>query len=346
MRARVDNEIEELLAAKARIADLEGMPYEVADALRVFLAAGGKRIRPQLCVLGWHAGGGHGHPDTVIRVAASLEIFHAFALIRDDVMDNSDTRGGQPTVHRALAAGHAMWRTPRAARRLGEAGAILVGDFALAWAAELLHSAGLSSARLQKVLPLVDTMRSEVLYGQYLDVTGTASPHHSLERAFRIIRYKTAKYTVERPLHIGALLAGADGPLLDGLSAFALPLGEAFQLRDDLLVAFGSPQQAGKPAIDDLREGKPTVLFALALQHAQPSQARRLRFLYGDPQLDEDGAAELRGLLTATGAGREVERMITARYEQATAELDSLSVPAGAMRRLRELAGQVALRTA
>ncbi len=271
-------------------------------------------------------------------------MFHAFALIHDDVMDHSDTRRGEPTVHRKLAGRHTNGRTVQAAQDLGVGAAILVGDLALCWSDELLHTAGLMPAQLARVRPLVDAMRAEVMYGQYLDLTATGQPSTDIGHARAIIRYKTAKYTCERPLHIGAALAAADDALLTRLSAFALPLGEAFQLRDDLLGVFGNEAETGKPALDDLREGKHTVLIAQALQSADPTQARLLRSLYGNPHLDEDGAATVRALLEATKAPTVVERMIRDAYEQAMTALDDAPLRDEARSLLHVLAHQAVWR--
>src|ERR1041384_706255 len=217
------------------------MPTQFVQALADFLAAGGKRLRPLLCVTGWHAAvGERTPPPAVIRVAAALEMFHAFALIHDDVMDQSSLRRGHPTVHRALAGQRlAAGDSPVSAERFGVGGALLVGDLALTWSDELIHTAGLGPAQLTAILPVLNVMRTEIMYGQYLDLVATGSPTDDVERALTIARYKTSKYSIERPLHIGAVLAGAGHDLLGALTGYALPLGEAFQLRADLLGAFG-----------------------------------------------------------------------------------------------------------
>ncbi|AZK93964.1 MULTISPECIES: polyprenyl synthetase family protein [Streptomyces] len=345
-RAEVDSALGAFLADKARAAAGQRMPGEVTALLADFLAAGGKRIRPLLCLTGWHVAGGRGHPLPVVRAAAGLEMFHAFCLIHDDVMDRSDTRRGRPTLHRTLAARHAAGRTVTAAQRLGAGTAVLIGDLALTWADELLHTAGLSHKQLTDVLPLLHAMRTEVMYGQYLDVTATGTPTADVGRALAICRYKTAKYTIERPLHIGAALAGAEQTLLDSLSAFAIPLGEAFQLRDDLLGVFGDTAHTGKPALDDLREGKATVLFALALRHATRTQANRLRPLLGHRDLTHDQAATARDIITATGAVHHVETMITERYAQALHHLRTAPLEPASIRLLHDFADTAVRRTA
>jgi len=179
-------------------------------------------------------------------------------------------------------------------------------------------------------------MREEVVIGQYLDLLDQATTG-SLASALRIALLKTAKYTVEHPLHIGGALAGGSSALQQAYTAFAVPIGEAFQLRDDILGVFGDPEQTGKPAIDDLREGKPTALIAIARKAATPSQAARIRALYGDPRLDMDGAAQLCGIIQDTGAVAAVEEMIAERARRAHAALGRAPVPDEVKHALTEL---------
>ncbi|WP_234362857.1 polyprenyl synthetase family protein [Streptomyces formicae] len=351
--ARIRHQVDAVLGAfihhKKAAAREQGLPVEAPQALDDFLAAGGKRLRPLLCVLGWHTTGSSsgGGLAQAVQVGAALEMFHAFCLIHDDIMDHSDTRRGRPTVHRALAARHRAGHDAVLAKDIGTSAAILAGDLALLWSDELLRApdTGLGPAQLEQVAPLIDLMRGEVLHGQYLDLISTGRPSPDTGPALAIIRYKTAKYTCERPLHIGAALAGADARFLDALSAFALPLGEAFQLRDDLLGVFGHQAETGKPTFDDLREGKHTVLISFALKAADDTQARLLRTLYGNARLDEDDTDTVRAVLRATGADQAVEHMITNRYEQALAALEGLSLPREVHHQLRSLADKTVWRT-
>ncbi|MGW4380741.1 polyprenyl synthetase family protein [Kitasatospora sp. NPDC004531] len=349
IRRRVDRVLAEFLAAKTARARRAGLPDDAPTALADFVAAGGKRIRPVLCLLGWQAAGGTGEQGLTraVRVGAALEMFHAFCLVHDDVMDHSDTRRGRPTVHRALAARYREGRTRELADDIGTSVAVLTGDLALLWSDELLQeaAAGLAGHRRAGLRPLVDAMREEVMYGQCLDLVATGRPTADTGPAWTVIRYKTALYTCVRPLQIGAALAGADQALHERLSAFGTPLGEAFQLRDDLLGAFGRPEETGKSALDDLREGKHTVLAALAHRGATPAQAPLLHALYGNPLLGDADAETLRALLRDTGADREVERMIADRHERATAALAGLPAPDEVREQLRALADRVAWRT-
>ncbi|MDL4773060.1 MULTISPECIES: polyprenyl synthetase family protein [Thermomonosporaceae] len=313
----------------------------LAGTVRTFLGAGGKRIRPLLCMIGWHAGGGAGEPAAALRLAAALELFHAAVLMHDDVIDESPTRRGRPTVHHVLAE----HRRAGPDLRFGTSAAIILGDLTLAWSDQLVRSAGMPADRLQDVLPVLEAMRTEVNLGQFLDLVATGRPTADLEAALTIARYKTAHYTVQRPLQAGAALAGASPDVLAACSAFGIPLGEAFQLRDDLLGVFGDPSRTGKPVVSDLREGKHTPLIALALRRAGSAQSATLHARLGNPRLDEAGAAEVRRVLSATGAPGLVEQMIAERHAQALDVLAAAPFRPAAADALRAMADIVVRRT-
>jgi geranylgeranyl diphosphate synthase type I len=264
-----------------------------------------------------------------VRAATGLELFQAAALIHDDVMDDSDTRRGMPAIHRRFADLHRGEAWLGASQRFGEAAAILIGDLCLAWSDELLTGSGLSPGTLARGRAVFDRMRTELMGGQYLDMLEQAragTGGEAAERARRVIRYKSAKYTIEHPLLLGGSLAGASPELLAAYSAYGLPLGEAFQLRDDVLGVFGDPSETGKPAGDDLREGKRTMLVAFAMQQATPAQRSALRSHLGDPRLDASSVALLREVIVDTGALGEVERLIDSLVAEATSALDSAPV--------------------
>ncbi|MFE5207254.1 polyprenyl synthetase family protein [Streptomyces sp. NPDC056600] len=344
MRSRVDAVLDEFFGSRLHGAGAEAEgTFDLAEDVRDYVTRGGKRLRPMMCVVGRHAGGKSAVSDVVLRTAASLELFHAFTLIHDDVMDRSDLRRGAPTVHRAVAARHPGHPAREA---LGTGAAIVAGDLALAWSDELLHTAGLSPAELAAVLPVIDVMRTEVVHGQYLDLTTRVNVRGGVAAALRTARYKTAKYTFERPLHLGAALAGAGEGLRAALSAFALPAGEAFQLRDDLLGVFGASERTGKPVLDDLRQAKPTVLPALGYQRADIAQRLVLDTLTGRPELDEHGAERVRRVLRETGAAEAVEDMIRLRRRQALQALADAALPAPAAEAARQLLHGVVERTA
>ncbi|WP_030665933.1 polyprenyl synthetase family protein [Streptomyces rimosus] len=340
-RAAIDDLLCAFLTERAQSAAVPGQSALVL-LLRDFIE-GGKRVRPLLCVAGWRAAGGDGDPAQAVRLAASIELAHACALVHDDIMDAADSRRGRPSVHRTLADRHPL---PDMAERFGTSGAILVGDLALVWSDELLHTTLMPDAHRVAVLRVVDLARAELIAGQHLDLLTTGDLDVSLETALTVVRYKTAKYTVERPLQVGAALAGADQRLMDACSAYGVPLGEAFQLRDDVLGVFGDPDRMGKSRLDDLREGKCTSLIVRALRVATPAQAKRLRAVVGDPQLGEPEAAEVRDILTVTGARAAVERMIEKRYQQALYALDTSPFTPEAVSTLKAVAEAAVHRTA
>jgi geranylgeranyl diphosphate synthase, type I len=302
------------------------------------LLAGGKRLRPAFCYWGWRAAGREDAPQ-VHAAAAALELLHASALVHDDLMDGSDTRRGQPSVHRAFAARHVRHGWRGSADAFGAGVAILTGDILLAWTDELYHGSGLPPAALRRGQPVLDAMRAELICGQYLDLLGQAGGDGSVDGALRVIRYKTAKYTIERPLQLGVALAGPpDGPMTAACSGYGIPLGVAFQLRDDVLGVFGDPAETGKPADDDLRDGKRTVLVALARDRATAAQRELLDRRLGDPGLDGQGAAELRAVITGTGALAECEEMIESNVTEALLALEKAPFADRARQALAELA--------
>ncbi|MEV4010595.1 polyprenyl synthetase family protein [Nonomuraea angiospora] len=305
-----------------------------------FVLNGGKRVRPQLCYWGWRGAGG-GDGDEIITAAASLELCHAGLLIHDDIMDGSELRRGRATVHRSLAGLH---RGP-GSDAFGQAGGILLGTLSLAWSDTMLSSCGVEPHRLRAAHHVFDTMRTEVISGQYLDVLAQLRSGASVDEALTVIRFKTAKYTVERPLQIGGALAGASLELLESYSRFGLPLGEAFQLRDDVLGTFGLESETGKSALDDLREGKHTVLVAHAVRRATPAQLTHLKNWHGNPGLTEERAEELRQILRETGALAEVEEMIEDRVREAVTALAAARMEPEAAKALAVLADQLAHRT-
>ncbi len=286
------------------------------DAMRLVDAAhravaGGKRFRAAFCYWGFNAVTDSAPVEpSLVRAAAALELLHASALVHDDYMDASDVRRGRPATHRAFEALHRDQGWGGDAELYGAAAAILLGDLLLSWSDELLRRCGLDHSVVRDALGFFDTTRSEVIAGQFLDVSVQARGRSDVEQAMRVLRYKSAKYSIERPLHIGAALAGGGQEVHNALTDFGLPLGEAFQLRDDLLGVFGDPDVTGKPAGDDLSEGKRTVLVALALEKAPGPEARILDERLGTA-LTTDDVTQLRRIIEDSGAHAEVEKMIS-----------------------------------
>lgn len=308
---------------------------EPFSALRDLVLAGGKRLRPAFCHWAYVGAGGGADDAAVIDAGAALELLHTFALVHDDIMDGSATRRGTDTIHVLFESGHALdgWRGE--ARRFGEGVAILVGDLAFVYADQLL--AGAPPAAHQ----VFTELRIEVNVGQYLDLLGTARGQADEATARRISRFKSGKYTVERPLHLGAALAGRLDDLAAPLSGYGLPLGEAFQLRDDLLGVFGDEDVTGKPVGEDLREGKPTLLYAMAVEQASEADAAVLA-RYGAADLDEDEVAALQDVLLTSGAVETIEGNIDRLVAEAVEAIDGAGLAGEALEALVELAYYVA----
>ena len=327
IRAALDDEL-------ARWAEVDAELIEPFEALRELVLAGGKRLRPAFCHWAFVGAGGDLSDSMVVDAGAALELLHTFALIHDDIMDGSATRRARDTIHVQFEARHALagWRGE--GRRFGEGVAILAGDLAFVYADRMLAGAP------RAALDVFTELRIEVNVGQYLDLVGTARGRVPEDAARRICRFKSGKYTIERPLHLGAALAGRMPELGGALSAYGLPLGEAFQLRDDLLGVFGDQAVTGKPVGEDLREGKPTVLFAVAAEAVGGPGTALDR--YGADDLTDDEIVALQEILVDTGAVNQLEAQIEALVETAVAALDQSSLTDEATSALTELALYVA----
>ena len=278
---------------------------------------------------------------SLLTAAASLDVLHTSALVHDDVMDSSDLRRGRPAAHRQFEALHANAGWLGDSEAFGKAGAIILGDLLVMWSAQMLHGAGLDPTVLERALPIVEAMRTEVTCGQYLDIVSQAHPLRqrapaidsvrpsielALDDASRVVEYKAARYTVQRPAQMGAALGGGDDQLYYALGAYGSPLGRAFQFRDDLLgrlrrhpadgqaerrrPARGQADGAGRPRVRARRRGRAAAAGAAA----------------GRPGSDADGVAELQELITETGAREAVETMISEGYERALKALQDVDI--------------------
>ena len=334
---RVERRVDSLLSAEIeRWTQVDPSLDEPLSSLRNLVLAGGKRLRPAFCHWAFVGAGGDPDDPIVVDAGGSLELLHTFALIHDDVMDGSDTRRGLDAVHVAFEAAHTMAEWRGEGRRFGEGVAILVGDLAFVYADVLLSDAP------RVAIDVFNELRLEVNIGQYLDLAGTVRGDVSSATARRISWYKSGKYTVERPLHLGAALAGRFEELAGSLSAFGLPLGEAFQLRDDLLGALGEEAVLGKPVGDDLREGKPTALVALARERAEGAAAKLLTDRLGRPDLSDEELCAIQGVLVDTGAAAEMELRIGRLVDESLEALTRSALTETAQAHLVELAWFVA----
>lgn len=326
LRQRVQACIDaELVHQRGVLAEIGSDVDDIVDAIGSLLT-GGKRLRAAFLYWG-HRAAGRPDSDAAVRLATSMEFFQGAALLHDDVMDDSDTRRGMPSAHRALATHHDARGWVGDADRFGMAGAILAGNLCLNWTEELYATSGLPAEDLARARGLFDRMRTQLMAGQFLDVVESVRPWTTLSdderiaRASHVIRYKSAKYSIEHPLLIGAASGGLGEEDLAALSGYGLDLGEAFQLRDDILGVFGDPEATGKPAGDDLREGKRTVLVAHTLRGATPAGRERMDALLGRPDLTLDQVDELRALMTDSGGVDAVEATIARLTASARASL-------------------------
>ena len=322
LRTAVSAALDEFLARqRLTLAAMDTTLAPVVDEVAA-LAAGGKRLRPAFAYWGWRGaseagrtadGSGTEDEAAVLRAVAALEFVHASALVHDDVMDAALTRRGRPATHVGFATRHAVEDLGGNGELFGTGAAILVGDLALVWSDELLGTSGISIPALIRARRIWDTMRTEVTAGQYLDLLRAAGGLPGPDGALTVARYKSAGYTVQRPLQLGVAIAGAGPDVTDACTAIGLPLGEAFQLRDDVLGVFGDPAVTGKSADDDLREGKQTLLISLAEEAADHAGRRLLAEVLGDPTAGEQQFDAVRQLLESTGARARVEERIAER---------------------------------
>jgi geranylgeranyl diphosphate synthase, type I len=333
-----------LTARRAELPELARTFAQAVDALSDFALRGGKRLRPTFAWWGWRAAGGE--PDgpraeAVLQAVSALELIQTCALVHDDLMDASELRRGRPTVHVRFREAHRAGGWLGDPERFGAAAAILLGDLALAWADDMFADAALEPDMRAAAQEPWQAMRAEMFAGQYLDVLAQAEGDESAERALGVARLKTAAYTVERPLHLGVALAGAGPRTVEAVTTFGTDLGVAFQLRDDLLGMFGDTEVTGKPAGDDLREGKRTLLMALGLDYAargRDTDPDILRDALGDPDLTPATLTRVREMLVELGVVDELERRIETLTASALAALDSAGLADPGATRLRDLA--------
>jgi len=316
------------------------LDHDLPEMLQALNGTGGKRIRPSMTYWGWVAAGGRGHDESqadVVRAGAALELLHIFALIHDDVMDESDSRRGQPSVHTLAAQLHLHAGARGDARHFGESIAVLVGDLAHAEADHLVTELPRPMRQIWRLLVV------ELVHGQSRDLTGSAAGRRDLDHARRVARMKSGRYTVQRPLELGAAAAGAPAEVRTALLDYGEEVGEAFALRDDLLGVWGDPRSTGKPAGDDLISGKPTVILALAAERLQGG-ARRLLRRVGTPALSPADVTLLQAELAEQGVVEAVEARISEHVRAAGAALASVELDPAGVTGLTGMANLVAWR--
>jgi geranylgeranyl diphosphate synthase type I len=351
LRTAVESALGSFLTEQRRT--LAGMAAELVPVVEevAAVAGGGKRLRPAFAYWGWRGFVDPAAPsaepdDAVLRAVAALELVHSSALVHDDVMDAADTRRGRPATHVGFAGRHGSAALDGDADTFGVGAAILVGDLALVWSDELLRCSGISAEALARARPVWDTMRTEVTAGQYLDLLRAAGGLPGPAGALTVARFKSAGYTVQRPLQLGAALAGAGPDALEVCTAIGLPLGEAFQLRDDVLGVFGDPAVTGKSADDDLREGKRTLLVALTEEGTDDAGRALLAAALGNSAAGADDLDGVRSLMTRSGALERVEERIAEQTRRAREAIADAPLTADACRALDALAVAATTRAA
>jgi geranylgeranyl diphosphate synthase type I len=313
---------------------------DLPELLRGLTGAGGKRIRPSMCLWGWVAAGGRRREtgfEDVLQVATALELLHIFALIHDDVMDESASRRGQPSVHTLAAQLHLHSGARGSAGRFGDSIAVLVGDLAHAEADHLVSTLPAPMRAIWRLLVI------ELVRGQSRDLTGSAAGRRDLQHARQVAQMKSGCYTVWRPLQLGAAAAGAERAITDALELYGAEVGEAFALRDDLLGVWGDPDRTGKPAGDDLLSGKPTVILSLA-QDLLHGTARQVLERVGTPELSPADVVFLQDALRAGGVIDAVESRISAHVHTAVAALDAGGLELEGVAGLTQMAHRIAWR--
>lgn len=345
-RLAIDRALEHFLAAAhEELTTIDSQLTSISGALGEFLT-GGKRLRPLFAIAGFLGAGGSPDDECIYRAAVSLELLQACALIHDDMMDGSDTRRGAPSMHRRFERSHRERRGVGDSESFGHATALLIGDLALVWSTQALNLSGLSAARLQAVNPIFDIMRVELMAGQYLDMHGSSRDAMSIDDALKIATYKSGKYTIERPLHFGAALSGAAEEFLPIYTEYGIPLGIAFQMRDDLLGVFGDSSVTGKPAGDDLIEGKRTALIAYAQQNLATNELNEFAKLFGQKSLTLEEIDALRELIQRSGAVDFIEKLIEEKTILALSAIKSPKISQSGRELLSELAIKATQRSA
>ncbi|MBX7433039.1 polyprenyl synthetase family protein [Mycobacterium sp. Y57] len=319
VREHVDRFVRDECAAR-----LDDAGIGVAGRLLCSFLDGGKCVRSTFMYLGWLCGAAD--DDAALRASASLELLHAFALMQDDVMDGSPMRRSRPAAHVVFARWHRDRAMAGSPERFGESAATLLGDLCLVWAEEMLRRSGVGDAALARVWPRYDAMRTELAIGQFCDLVNSCQTYPTLDQVLDVLRRKSGNYTVRRPLELGAAMAGCPRSVLDALSGYGSAIGEAFQLRDDILGVFGTPSLTGKSAGTDIEDRKATSVIVAAYELADSPLRRQLADLMAAPQIDAAAVEHWRNLIVASGAVQRIEDLIADRHAEALSHLERVAL--------------------
>jgi len=330
-RDQLETRLQQWLTEKeAEAAAESGASRELTETLTRFVARDGKRIRPALLYYTYSACGGQSD-EKVMPMAMSVELLHTYLLIHDDIMDHADVRRGEPAAHVIYTELHRDQGWQGSSEHFGESVAILLGDLAQTYSLELYSSVDLAPEVAGEFRQQFSVMCQEVVLGQYLEMTAGYREHLEEDELLRVLRMKSGRYSVERPVQLGYLLAGAPEATRQALEVYGLQMGEAFQLQDDLLGMFGDAKTVGKPVGADLVEGKFTLVIHHAMRHLADTDRAVLQRALGNPNLDPDEMARVQGLIEASGARQKVQDMVEERLNQAREALATVSLaPDGA----------------
>lgn len=335
IRGAVRSHVGEFVAGQCRD-DLGAAKVDVAGEILSGFVDGGKYVRSTFMYLGWLCGAQE--DEAALRASASLELFHAFALMQDDVMDESTLRRGRPAAHVMFSRWHRDRGLTGASARFGESAAVLLGDLCLVWAGKMLRESGIGADALARVWPHYDDMRIELAIGQFADLVNDAHAFPTLDEVLDVLRRKSGNYTVRRPLEIGAAMSGCPPVVVDALGGYGAAIGEAFQLRDDLLGVFGSPTLTGKSVGTDLAAQKATSVVVAAHQLADAGLRHQLSELMSTRELSSTDTERWRTLITASGAVQWIEQVIAERLTHALDRLGSVQIPEKTRAALEDMA--------
>ena len=337
IRSAIDAELEQFTRLRAsEISEIDIHLAPVASVLTEYVLDGGKRFRPIFAYLGY-LGSGATPSREVLRACAALELVHVCALIHDDVMDGSDARRNKPALHKKFEELHRSSGYAGDPAKFGIAAAILLGDLALVWSDQLLLESGISTQQFNSASSVFHQMRAELMAGQYLDVLEGSLGKSDRSRSLKIARYKSGRYSIERPLIFGAALAGATSTLRNSYSKYGLPLGEAFQLRDDILGVFGETEVTGKPSGDDIREGKRTVLMALVTELVSSEDLAQIEAALGNSTISESELENVQKIIIESGALSKCEELITSLLDEALLALNNPEIDSRVVGLLRDM---------
>ncbi|MDP3057346.1 MAG: polyprenyl synthetase family protein [bacterium] len=312
-----DKEMEKFLDLK--IVQAKKISPEASGAvqnLKNYVLGSGKRIRPALMYYAYLALGGKNKKEA-LRLAMASEFIHAFLIIHDDVIDRDDFRRGMPSIHCIYKKIALKDHYSVSAPHYGNSQAISIGDMCFSFVGEIISQSKFNRGIKDKLLKKISDIVFNTTIGQFHDVFAAAVKNGIDEKhVLTILEYKTARYTVEGPLHLGAIMAGASGRVLKSLSDFSIPLGIAFQIQDDILGVFGSSQETGKPVGADIREGKKTLLIVRALEQASANQKKDLHLALGNDKAGREQIERARKIIIDIGSleysKRSAEKLVNA----------------------------------